>query len=174
VTPFVVLVSVVAIACAAEVYGSLTRSLIEAGTRDPLTGLRNRSGLQLASRSIWARLVRSHGVVTVAAIDLDRFKAFNDTYGHGEGDRLLETLADAWTGHVPPDAVLARTGGDEFVLVLPGMDSRQAHAVLCSLDRSHPAPLSFGIATGTAESTLGALWGEADAALYNAKSRRTH
>ena len=78
---------------------------------DPLTGLGNRRAL-----GEWMR--RRSAEATVAILDLDHFKRFNDEFGHQDGDRLLRDLAVAWSGAIRPGDLLARYGGEEFTLVL--------------------------------------------------------
>jgi diguanylate cyclase len=90
--------------------------LTERAVRDPLTGLLNRHGLHdLCDR--WLDAGEAFGLVF---IDLDGFKEVNDTLGHPVGDAVLRIVAERLRGLVPPGGALARMGGDEFVLLLPG------------------------------------------------------
>lgn len=89
--------------------------LVERAHRDPLTGLLNRNGLLEASDRVLA-----NGSATLIFVDLDFFKEVNDTLGHERGDQLLCAVADRLSRLLPPGAALARQGGDEFVLVVPG------------------------------------------------------
>ncbi|GGE10568.1 GGDEF domain-containing protein [Aureimonas endophytica] len=85
--------------------------------RDPLTHLLNRLGL----REAFDQLKQRPGtVVALHVLDLDGFKAINDTYGHHSGDRLLKEVANRLNGFAEGGAIVARTGGDEFVIVQPG------------------------------------------------------
>jgi diguanylate cyclase (GGDEF)-like protein/putative nucleotidyltransferase with HDIG domain len=103
---------------------ALMRHLAE---HDPLTGLRNRRGLQ---EHIDAEIRRGEGPVSVLVCDLDHFKRINDVLGYASGDEALRRVA-AVLGKVPPARGLAaRIGGEEFAIVLPGMD--EAAALACA------------------------------------------
>lgn len=86
---------------------------------DPLTGLYNRRYLDEALQRECVRVRRYWGLVSCLMLDLDGFKACNDTYGHLEGDELLKRIADAVTKTVRDTDIAARYGGDEFCIVLP-------------------------------------------------------
>lgn len=84
---------------------------------DPLTGLRNRRALELLGRQYWANAQRRGGVLAVVYIDLDDFKPINDNFGHQEGDRVLTYIADYLRKTFRESDVIARVGGDEFVVL---------------------------------------------------------
>ena len=88
-------------------------------TRDPLTGLINRRGLDLA----FGRQDRRRPVAVIA-LDVDDFKSINDRFGHAAGDEALARLADGLAPLADQQTLAARTGGDEFVLVSTALDSR--------------------------------------------------
>ena len=92
------------------------RASERAADHDALTGLRNRRGLDVAFR----RLVQDPDGVLLCLVDLDDFKAVNDTHGHEVGDELLRAVGSTLERVAGPDAVVARQGGDEFVVLLPG------------------------------------------------------
>ncbi|WP_299036070.1 bifunctional diguanylate cyclase/phosphodiesterase [uncultured Pseudokineococcus sp.] len=92
------------------------RSSERAADHDALTGLRNRRGLDASFR----RLVQDPDGVLLCLVDLDDFKAVNDTHGHEVGDELLRAVAAALVRAAGSGAVVARLGGDEFVVLLPG------------------------------------------------------
>lgn len=120
----------------------LRRSLKELGfseqhanhlaVHDVLTGLPNRALFAARFEQSIAALKSSHNTTVIALIDLDRFKLVNDTFGHATGDELLRAAVTKIAGLLTPDETLARVGGDEFALLLPGgstIDDR--HIVLC-------------------------------------------
>jgi len=86
--------------------------------RDPLTGLLNRRGLNEQV----ALLARPRGPLAVVMVDIDHFKQVNDTYGHAVGDAVLARIAALLRAHLRPEDVLARFGGEEFTLLLSGLD----------------------------------------------------
>lgn len=92
-------------------------------TSDPLTGLTSARGLS-ESLEIWCK--RPGRSFAVLYLDLDRFKLVNDTYGHAVGDALLVRLAEALRGASRPEDVVGRRGGDEFVVLLQGLDRARA------------------------------------------------
>jgi diguanylate cyclase (GGDEF)-like protein len=139
---------------------------------DALTGLLNRPGFALAAARQRAMSARRGEPVAVAVIDLDDFKLVNDRDGHAAGDRLLVELAGVWTASLRPGDLLARFGGDEFVLMLPGSSREQADAVLDRLARAHSATWTAGAVACADDEPLDAAIERADARLYAAKQAR--
>ncbi|MBN9341290.1 MAG: diguanylate cyclase [Comamonadaceae bacterium] len=155
--------------------------------RDPLTGIANRRAFDQALELAWRQLVRSQRPLSLLFMDIDHFKAFNDHYGHGEGDRCLARIAGALHGcvHRPGDLV-ARYGGEEFVAILPDTDAQGAlgvaqacHAATAvqAIPHGHSGvsgwvTLSIGVATMVPRqgSTPQELLQAADAMLYAAKA----
>ncbi|MCW2585906.1 MAG: hypothetical protein JWN55_1422 [Frankiales bacterium] len=138
---------------------------------DGLTGLPNRRTWERELLRACA-LARSGGTsLTVALLDLDHFKAFNDTAGHTAGDRLLREAATAWRAALPADGFLARYGGEEFGVVLRGRSTAQMHAALEALLRVTPLQQTFsaGIACWDGTEDPEALVSRADTELYAAK-----
>jgi diguanylate cyclase len=112
--------------------------LADLARRDGLTGLPNRRTLDFELDRMAAR-TEDHGqAFTVAMLDLDHFKRYNDHYGHPEGDSMLIKCARAWHALLDPPAMLARYGGEEFAVLLPGLGCEQAHPVLERLRRATP------------------------------------
>jgi diguanylate cyclase (GGDEF)-like protein len=138
---------------------------------DQLTGLLNRRGLRLAAEPMLAMAARSGQPMSVVAIDLDGFKAVNDSAGHHAGDQLLIDLTDAWRTQLRRGDVLGRNGGDEFVLVVPGTDD-EARVLLQRLREAHPADWSAGLATQGQGDDFDDLLRTADRNLYREKARR--
>jgi diguanylate cyclase (GGDEF)-like protein len=151
--------------------------------RDPLTGLANRRFLHENERHLIAAAKRSGKQLAVMVVDLDDFKAVNDTHGHAAGDEVLVTAAKRMQQLLRESDVVARFGGDEFVIVMGQVDdAAAAREVAGRLVNSlrQPIPLaggatarvgaSVGIAMCCAgEETLSGLLNEADVALYAAK-----
>ena len=157
--------------------------------RDPLTGLFNRNYLAEALRRELSRSARRKAPLCVAMLDIDGFKAFNDTFSHHAGDVLLKALGAFFLKNLRTSDIACRYGGDEFVLVLPDTDSAQVSERLdrmrCQVKDMEcvyegqvlpAASISIGIAQWPDDgSTSEELIGAADAALYSAKhSGRDH
>jgi len=153
--------------------GSLSETMrLQAGT-DQLTGLLNRNGFLGAALRERALADRTGGSLTLAVIDLDGFKQINDREGHAAGDRLLAGLGRSWRTRVRPGDILARHGGDEFVLLLPATTPTGAHAVLERLrgsDEDEEVGWSVGVSEWLPGETLDAPMARADRYLYGVKS----
>ena len=163
---------VVTTAVAAEALAANVGWLHKQAVTDPLTGLLNREGLRRAGERVLAGADRSGAELTVVVLDLDGFKGVNDRHGHAAGDRLLVDLAAAWTRELRPTDLLARYGGDEFVLVLPQTDGRAAKDVLGRLRDVSVTTWSYGLARHRPGAALAELLHAADADLYDAKAAR--
>jgi diguanylate cyclase (GGDEF)-like protein len=111
-----------------------------------------------------------HGAV-VALIDIDNFKTYNDTYGHQAGDELLRDAATAWRGALRSGDLLARIGGDEFAVLMPGCDAAHAHQIAERLRQSTPCggTASIGLAEWNGREDAVSVTRRADTALYEAK-----
>jgi diguanylate cyclase (GGDEF)-like protein/PAS domain S-box-containing protein len=151
---------------------AFARTQLQAST-DGLTGLLNRRMLET---EIW-RLMRQHTPFALAIADLDHFKQLNDTHGHESGDRSLRLFAQATLKALRDVDLVARWGGEEFVIVMPGADAEQAVAVLerirARLDQvlqgQVPFTASFGVTDSSRSSSLEELIQLADLALYKSK-----
>jgi diguanylate cyclase (GGDEF)-like protein len=139
---------------------------------DALTGLLNRTGFAVAAAQHRAMAGRRGEPLALAVIDLDDFKLVNDRGGHAAGDRLLVDLAGVWTASLRPGDLLARFGGDEFVLLVAGAEEEQVDTVLARLARSHAAPWTAGAVVCSDEESLDEAIERADARLYIAKEPR--
>ena len=112
---------------------------------DALTGLPNRTLLGDRLRHALSSQSRRGGRVGVLFLDLDGFKAVNDTYGHGTGDQVLALVADRLRGSVRSGDTPARFAGDEFVVVCEGVDGPEALAVAAArIERAVSAPMALG------------------------------
>ena len=150
--------------------GNLSESLRRQVGTDYLTGLLNRSGFLAAALRERAVANRTGAQLTVAVIDLDNFKQVNDHLGHAAGDRLLAELARSWCERMRPSDILARHGGDEFVLLLPCTDPSGAQAALKRLSSGEDlVDWSIGISEWLAGEDLDTPLARADKHLYEAK-----
>ena len=136
---------------------------------DGLTGLLNRTGFIAAAARQRAMARRRAEPLALVIIDLDDFKRVNDRDGHAAGDRLLVELARAWTALLRPGDLLARFGGDEFVLLVAGTTEDQVAKVLARLARSHPTLWTSGAVLCSDDESLDEAIERADARLYEAK-----
>jgi diguanylate cyclase (GGDEF)-like protein len=139
---------------------------------DELTGLPNRRAWDELLREELASAERLDRPLSVAMLDLDHFKAYNDRHGHLAGDRLLRAAAAAWSGSLRGTDVLARWGGEEFALLLPDCDAAGATALIERLRGTLPDDVTFsaGVATSGGGAEPRALMDAADRALYRAKA----
>jgi diguanylate cyclase (GGDEF)-like protein len=144
----------------------------ELARRDELTGLPNRRAWNDELPRALERARRAGRPVSVALLDLDRFKQFNDTYGHPAGDRLLKSAAAAWCESVRSVDTLARYGGEEFTVLLPDTDADEAQQILQRALTATPLGQTFsaGVVTWDGQETSDELIERADAALYAAKA----
>ncbi|MCO8270113.1 diguanylate cyclase [Actinoplanes sp. TRM 88003] len=144
----------------------------ELARRDELTGLPNRRAWNDELPRALENARRDGRPVSVAVLDLDRFKQFNDTYGHPAGDRLLKAAAAAWHGHLRTVDTLARYGGEEFVVLLPDATEDETREALNRARAATPLGQTFsaGIAVWDGAETSDQLIERADAALYQAKN----
>lgn len=163
---------------------ALRRELHEQAITDPLTGLFNRRQFEYFLKMEISRIERYGGQTTLAIIDLDFFKAYNDRFGHVAGDLILKELAGVMQRQVRTSDLLARYGGEEFAIVMPGFSKETARIALERLRKAvedHPfkdeeiMPLgqltvSIGVAScpNDAKDFL-SLIQRADEALYAAK-----
>ncbi|WP_432507225.1 GGDEF domain-containing protein [Kineococcus arenarius] len=152
--------------------GDLLVRLAGAVGRDALTGLANRMRWDETATAEIARAAR-HGLpLTFALIDLDHFKRYNDTCGHLAGDALLRDFAAAAAGHLRDVDTLARWGGEEFAMALPGCTATDAVAVADRVRASvpHAQTCTIGIAQWQPGQDVDDVLAAADRALYRGKS----
>ncbi len=157
---------------------------IELALFDPLTGLNNRRFLEnhLTTMLDNARVRRTP--LTLMILDIDHFKQVNDSYGHHCGDEVLKTFADRLRGIIRGGDLLCRLGGEEFVIVMPGVDVAAATRiaerarlaikeepfVIDSTAQAIPVTVSIGVAERALDDDASALYRRADRALYRAKA----
>lgn len=164
----------------------LNRVLAETARTDPLTGLGNRLRLQEDLGQVAAQVERYGRVYGAALLDVDHFKAFNDRFGHLEGDRVLRQVADAIKRGCRASDTAYRYGGEEFLLLLPEQTpesaawaSERLRRLVETLAIPHPGnpvagrvTVSVGVALLAAgsEDAVGHWLSQADQALYQAKA----
>ncbi len=139
-----------------------------AGT-DPLTGLPTRQYLDANLEREIARCERQGAPLSVGIVDLDFFKEINDSSGHLAGDAQLVSLAQRWRSQLRRIDLMARFGGDEFVVAFPNCDVHQAVATFERLRNLGSPVCSVGVAEWVHGDTREALLERADRALYSAK-----
>jgi diguanylate cyclase len=151
---------------------------------DPLTGALNRKGLDEALEREIARMQRSGGRLCIAVLDVDDFKQINDSHGHLVGDEVLRHIATVLRETLRGNDLVVRYGGEEFVLLLPGIGSEEARAVVSRLQRELTRrfflanqqklllTFSAGIADFSADEEPAAVIERADRAMYAAKHAR--
>jgi len=156
----------------ARLQGDLRAELARLSRADPLTGALNRRGF---AERLEARLREEDPRLALVLLDLDGFKAVNDTHGHAAGDELLRWVVAALEGLLRPADAVGRLGGDEFAILLPGVDAEGAAGVAervrATLGERVGASAGVAVAPhdgGSAE----ALHRHADLALYAAKRER--
>jgi diguanylate cyclase (GGDEF)-like protein len=143
---------------------------------DPLTGLLNRRGFAAAMQTQIAQSHRYRTAGALLVLDLDGFKAVNDTHGHDAGDKLLVRVADELRACLRVTDVLARLGGDEFAVILPRETLDEAAVVAAKItDRLRATGVrvtaSVGVAPFSAEYETGDdVMRAADLAMYSAKA----
>ena len=165
-----------------------TKIFEELSITDELTGLTNRRYFNEMLATEWKRAVRQKTELSLLLIDIDHFKAYNDFYGHKDGDNCLKQISMAMKSVLQrPADLLARFGGEEFVAVLPETDHKGALFIaekirnsVAELEITHKGvnehkyvTVSIGLATSspTSEEEKEKLLGTADKRLYEAKSR---
>ncbi len=161
----------------------LEHRLAHLASHDPLTGLANRTRLLEHLEAALSRTGFDPQCLAVFFVDLDRFKAVNDLYGHEVGDRMLVNVARRLGHAVRPSDFVSRFGGDEFVVVCEDLDPESVAVVATRLETVLGDPVkldgvtlqvfaSVGAVDGRVSTNAEALLAEADAAMYVAKSRR--
>ncbi|MBA1147027.1 GGDEF domain-containing protein [Ectothiorhodospiraceae bacterium WFHF3C12] len=149
---------------------------------DGLTQLANRQAYEDRLEYEYARWRRYGAPLSLAVMDLDRFKSINDRFGHAAGDKVLRTAARVLRSNVRETDFLARYGGEEFVLIMPETDLERAWQATEKLrtaletapfhagDQRLPVTLSAGVAGFGDSDSREAVFDRADRALYNAKN----
>nr|WP_282580517.1 GGDEF domain-containing protein [Sphingomonas faeni] len=151
--------------------------------RDWLTGALNRAGLDRVARKL-AGHAADRQPASIMMLDVDRFKALNDSHGHAAGDTALRMLADIARKALGEQGHVARWGGDEFVCLLPATPIAQARAIATRIadqfaqtmaqygPAASAATVSIGVVEADAATPIADLIARADQAMYGAKADR--
>ena len=161
----------------------LRREMYEA-EHDPMTGLMNRRGLERRVEESWQGSINRQETVAAFVIDIDLFKAYNDRFGHVQGDMCIRKVAQCIAETVRGYGIAARIGGEEFLVFMRGRSVQEAHELAEQIRKDvEDMRISKGTAGGAVitvsvgmdvryaaeDTTLQGLYGRADRALYQAK-----
>lgn len=156
------------------------QELLEMATIDPLTGLLNRRELDNRVTKILSQAKRNKSSVTLIIIDIDFFKNINDKHGHAFGDDVLQGLAKILLNNRREHDIIARFGGEEFILVLPDVNKRNAlklaEIIRTDVQKTKLKDINITVSIGVSITTdnkyeFDILFKEADSALYRAKDQ---
>ena len=148
---------------------------------DNLTGLANRSGLQQRMDEEFERWQRYGGRLLLVVLDVDHFKSINDRFGHLAGDKVLRLIAQQVSRRLRKTDFIGRFGGEEFVILMPGVSPEQGIVALEELRsgiegtpfhfKSEPVPvtISLGFTEFIRDDSLDSAFDRADKAMYQAK-----
>ena len=164
----------------------LVNKLSHQARHDPLTGLLNRRAMNHVLAAEWARYQQGDTTFALVSLDIDHFKRVNDQYGHAAGDEVLRGVATRLQGPLRPVDRLARVGGEELLVLLPGCAAADAGRLMAERLRAAladspvaispsvtlPVAASLGVAgPEAADSTIEQVMARADAAMYRAKEQ---
>ena len=173
--------ALVAVGFLASVLIEYQQHLSHLATEDPLTRLLNRRGLEDALYISMAHASRKGLPTSAVMVDIDHFKKVNDSFGHEVGDQIIRQVADYLRRMSRASDVVARIGGEEYLLILPDTDLEPAKILaerireaICGRpfvvgNQRISVTVSLGVARVVGESSLDALSQEADRAMYQAK-----
>lgn len=154
-----------------ETGSHLSRSSRRQAMTDPLTGVLNRRGLKSRIEPIFDRAHKNGTTFSFFVIDFDNFKAINDTGGHAAGDEALRICSQSWLSAVSRDDLVARVGGDEFVVLIQD-DADAACRYISVLRERSPYGWSWGHIEYRTGDTLDELMSRADQELYRQRRER--
>lgn len=164
-----------------------TRSVLEAqaeqlkqlAATDELTQLLNRREMKVRSTLMLEQAARSHQIVSLLMLDIDFFKIINDTYGHMKGDDILKELGAKLNSECRKTDLVARIGGEEFLIMLPDINQentllfcQKLHALVATIKvENTPITISIGVSIADEKMSFAALYAQADKAVYQAKEQ---
>lgn len=174
----------IGLSCLLGMLLELSTRLYEESVHDWLTGCYNRRGFLELAEKVFQQATRSGSCQSLLLIDMDNFKEINDQHGHDAGDQALQMTAAVLRRRLRAGDILARWGGEEFIILLPDTDAEDAALVAESLRRhiaaqtlqleqggAHPLTASFGLTQRwPKDRTLDAMVTRADTALYQSKA----
>jgi diguanylate cyclase (GGDEF)-like protein len=157
---------------ATEVFARIKWRMDHVARTDQLTDTLNRRGIYEVLEREVARSQKRGQSLSVVAIDLDGLRTVNNTLGHRAGDRLLAQATRYWVANLRRDDSVGRTGGDEFLFVLPGTTLEQAHQIVHELAAHSPGSWSAGVAMAKPGDDTESLLERADRRMYRQKATR--
>lgn len=146
------------------------RIRVEAHT-DELTGAFNRRGFMIKAGMEFRRAERYERPLTIAVLDLDKFKEVNDESGHAAGDDVLKSVSAQWMSLSRPTDLVGRLGGDEFAMLMPETDAESAMAMMRRMRVHARHPWSWGVVQVTPGESVQEALDRADQAMYDDKRR---
>ncbi|MCF8087234.1 MAG: diguanylate cyclase [Desulfotignum sp.] len=156
------------------------KKILELTRIDPLTGLANRRFFSERLQEMISLALRRSQPLSLIMTDIDHFKRVNDTWGHDAGDRVLKTYADLMKTRTRAEDLVARFGGEEFIILMPLADVQEAFSyaerIRCAiaeadlLESGEPVTASFGVAEHVFDDTGDDIIKRADTAMYQAKA----
>jgi diguanylate cyclase (GGDEF)-like protein len=155
-----------------------TEILQQMSSTDELTGLMNRREMNSRGPELISQAKRYGHTIALLMIDIDLFKQVNDSFGHTEGDRVLKELGQRLQKFGRQTDLIARFGGEEFIMLLPDTEATDAnlfakrlHKLMSEIEVNHtPITVSIGVTMSDGSQNLHDLTKQADSALYQAKS----
>lgn len=157
---------------AVEVFSLIKRRMDLTSRTDHLTGTLNRWGIDEVLHRAFHRAQRRGQPLAVVAVDLDGLREVNNAGGHQAGDQLIEAIAAHWMSGLRRGDLVGRTGGDEFLFVLPGTTKDQADMIVRRLATNSPSTWSAGVAVAKPDDTVASLLERADRRMYVQKASR--